>query len=148
MTYIVNKSANTSFISGTNSNIRIDIELFNKALIDVHKIIGKITKDIPVDIFSILGMRNLSAFIGELFAISLIKESDGLFLSNPHQDGYPDLLLMDEVGLDFFKVAKENGMLRDKSPFSPFKNGGLEIKATCGSVPTPAQCAKKGFQKP
>ena len=39
----------------------------------------KIIKDIPVDIFSILGMRNLSAFIGELFAKSLAKESKNRF---------------------------------------------------------------------
>lgn len=26
--------------------------------------------------------------------------------------------------------------------------GGIEIKSTCGSVPTPAQCSAQGFEKP
>jgi hypothetical protein len=30
----------------------------------------------------------------------------------------------------------------------PFKEGGIEVKATCGSVPTPQQCHAQGFQKP
>jgi hypothetical protein len=117
-------------------------------LCDVDSVIKKIMDDIPVDIFSILGMRNLSAFIGELFARSIAKESNNLFISNPHQDGYPDLLLMDANGQALYNELTSSVKLRDKTPFSPFPNGGLEIKATCGSVPTPAQCAKKGITKP
>lgn len=93
-------------------------------------------------------MRNLSAFVGELFAKSLAKASDGKFISNPHQDGYPDLLLLNGEGLKLYEQLKIDGKLRDKSPFSPFQNGGLEIKATCGSVPTPTQCKKLGITKP
>ena len=77
-----------------------------------------------------------------------MKESNGFFVGNPHQDGYPDLLLMDKQGLAIFEQMKQAGRLRDKLPFSPFLNGGIEIKATCGSVPTPAQCAKLGITKP
>lgn len=148
MRYLINKNANTVFRSGLGKEEKIDILIFEKALNDVHDVVDSIMKDIPVDIFSILGMRNLSAFIGELFAKSLAKESGGRFISNPHQDGYPDLLLMDEKGLSILAEIKERGGLRDKSPFSPFANGGIEIKATCGSVPTPAQCAKRGLEKP
>lgn len=115
---------------------------------DTHCIIDKITKDIPVDVFSILGMRNLSAFIGELFAKSLIKMSDGKFVGNPHQDGYPDLLLMNAGGKAAYEKLRHEGKLRDKAPFSPFEYGGIEIKATCGSVPTPKECARKGVVKP
>lgn len=148
MPYLKNKSADTSLISGKGNKITLDISLFERALTDVHKVIEKMMTDIPVDIFSILGMRNLSAFVGELFARSLAKESHDLFVSNPHQDGYPDLLLMDDLGLELYQQLKTAGKLQDKYPFSPFANGGLEIKATCGSVPTPAQCAKKGIKKP
>ncbi|MGB1206598.1 MAG: hypothetical protein ACPG5B_13175 [Chitinophagales bacterium] len=102
--------------------------------------------DFEVDVFGILGMRNLSAFVGEVFAKALEKKSDGLLIKNPHQDGYPDLLLMDEKGKEYWQ--KLSDMLKDKAPFSPFVNGGIEIKATCGSVPTPAQCRKKGLEKP
>ncbi|MCW5923283.1 MAG: hypothetical protein KIS77_13135 [Saprospiraceae bacterium] len=99
-----------------------------------------------VDIFEILGMRNLSAFIGELFAAALAKNSKGFFLKNPHQDGYPDLLVMDEQGKQLWDDLKLR--LRDKQPFSPFANGGIEVKATCGSLPTPAVFLKKGLAKP
>ena len=148
MTYMINKNANTEFTTGQGNKETVEIALFERALCDVHEVIEKITKDIPVDIFSILGMRNLSAFIGELFAKSLAQESNGRYISNPHQDGYPDLLLMNDRGAEHFEAIKQKAGLRDKSPFSPFPNGGLEIKATCGSVPTPAQCAKIGIEKP
>ncbi len=148
MNYLINKNADTHFISGNGQQLEFDIQIIEAALIDVHQVIKLITDDIPVDIFAILGMRNLSAFIGELFAKSFAKSSNELFISNPHQDGYPDLLLMDEIGLSLFEQLKQNQQLRDKSPFSPFPNGGIEIKATCGSVPTPTQCTKLGITKP
>jgi hypothetical protein len=91
-------------------------------------------------------MRNLSAFIGELLAASLAKNSNGTLRKNPHQDGYPDLLIMDDEGAALW--ASLEGNLRAKKPFSPFRTGGIEVKATCGSVPTPAVLAKRGLEKP
>jgi hypothetical protein len=132
-------------VSSRGTTSYLSIEIVSEALIYTHEIFDKF-KDFEVDVFGILGMRNLSAFIGEVFAKSLEIKSNGLFKSNPHQDGYPDLLLMDKLGKsDWLKLSKE---LKDKAPFSPFPNGGVEIKATCGSVPTPAQCRKKGLEKP
>ena len=55
---------------------------------------------------------------------------------------------MDKHGIELYEKIRARGGMRDKSPFSPFKNGGIEIKATCGSVPTPIQCAKLGIEKP
>ncbi|PWF20871.1 bsaAI [Corticimicrobacter populi] len=55
---------------------------------------------------------------------------------------------MNDRGTELFEAIKQKRGLREKSPFSPFPNGGLEIKATCGSVPTPMECAKKGIEKP
>lgn len=148
MNYLINKTSDTYLISAKGHKTILDIKLFENALLDTDLIIKKIINDIPVDIFSILGMRNLSAFIGELFARSIANNSKGLFINNPHQDGYPDLLLMDEQGQKFYNELTNLGKLRDKAPFSPFANGGLEVKATCGAVPTPKQCAKKGLTKP
>lgn len=148
MKYKINRDADMIFTTGKGNVESIDIDIFEKALHDVHKVVDKITRDIPVDVFSILGMRNLSAFIGELFAKSLAQESNGRYIGNPHQDGYPDLLLMDAHGKELFESIRKKAGLRDKSPFSPFPNGGLEIKATCGAVPTPKECAKKGIEKP
>lgn len=99
-----------------------------------------------VNVFEILGMRNLSAFVGEVFAASMILEHPDLLRKNPHQDGYPDLLLMDNDGEIAWQDLAER--LREKGPFSPFPTGGFEVKATCGSVPTPKVCQKRGFEKP
>lgn len=101
---------------------------------------------VDLDIAKTLGMRNLSAFIGELVAAAVVKTSDGLFRQNPHQDGYPDLLLMDATGNQ--KWDDLQGRLNEKTPFSPFDGGGIEIKATCGSVPTPAVCRRRKKGRP
>lgn len=148
MRYLLNHSADTCLTSAIGNKVILDKTLFERALFDFDLIIKKIMDDIPVDIFSILGMRNLSAFVGELFARSIAKGANGLFISNPHQDGYPDLLFMDTHGQALYDALTISGKLRDKAPFSPFINGGLEIKATCGSVPTPTQCARKNIEKP
>lgn len=148
MPYIINRQSDTSFLSSQGEKIAIEKETFTRALLDCQSVIKQITNEIPVDIFRILGMRNLSAFIGELFVISIAKESNHIFLKNPHQDGYPDLLLMDDQGKRIFEILKRQGKLREKSPFSPFANGGVEVKATCGSVPSPKKCASMGIEKP
>jgi hypothetical protein len=140
-----NKLKQFSFTSSNHVINNINKDLIFKSLEYTHTIIDKFTQ-FDVDVFAILGMRNLSSFIGEVFAASIIKHSDGMFLKNPHQDGYPDLLLMDKKGEKLWAGLKNR--TREKQPFSPFQNGGIEIKATCGSVPTPAACAKKGLEKP
>jgi hypothetical protein len=53
---------------------------------------------------------------------------------------------MDPAGAALWERLK--GRLREKAPFSPFATGGIEVKATCGSLPTPAQCQRRGFTKP
>jgi hypothetical protein len=99
-------------------------------------------------VFELLGMRNLSAFVGAVFARELQTASEELLLLNPHQDGYPDLLLLDAVGLKALNMVKAADQMRGKEPFSPFPTGGLEIKATCGDVPSERMLAARGLQKP
>ena len=111
------------------------------ALHSAHEVLRKF-EDFDVDISQLMGMRNLSAFVGEVFAAGMVKAFDGVFRKNPHQDGYPDLLLMDEQGRQLW--AQLESRWRDKAPFSPFATGGVEIKATCGSVPTDAVCRRLG----
>lgn len=149
MNYIQNNNANLIFTAGMGqqSNALTFQQVFN-AIQGFNQTILSIQQNVPVDIFSILGMRNLSAFVGEVFARNLANISNGIFLHNPHQDGYPDLLLLDNVGSQIYQNLVQQNRIQDKAPFSPFVNGGIEIKATCGSVPTPAQCARKGFEKP
>ena len=123
----------------------IPIEVLLNGLKRTHELVGHF-REFEVDVFELLGMRNLSSFIGELFAASTVKSSEGLFVKNPHQDGYPDLLLHDESGKAHWATLQQR--LREKNPFSPFGTGGLEVKATCGSVPDPKRLATKGLVKP
>ncbi|MDM8549618.1 helix-turn-helix transcriptional regulator [Desulfobacterales bacterium HSG2] len=145
--YKVRCYSSFSILDAFGKKIKVHASLFEKSLKRAHEIIDKID-GFEVNISEILGMRNLSALIGELFVISFAKESGGLFLKNPHQDGYPDLLLMDEKGKKVIEQLKTQNRLKEKTPFSPFLNGGLEVKATCGDVPTPKECAKKRLEKP
>ncbi len=105
------------------------------------------TKSFDINIFEALGMRNLSGIVGEYFAKSLQRFSDGYLHSNLHQDGYPDLLLTNTPEKEkYFKslYTEEKGKKypRDKSFFSPYKFGGIEVKATCGSTPPASRIAK------
>lgn len=139
--YLLNKSAHIKLIRDHELPVEVVVQAIHKA----HEVIEQLYT-FDIDIAALLGMRNLSAFVGEIFAASMIKSSGDVFVKNPHQDGYPDLLLMDVVGKKAWTDLALQ--LRDKKPFSPFPTFGIEIKATCGSVPTPAICAKRGLTKP
>ena len=130
---------------GKNSRADIDIAVFKEAVKNFDEAISKL-EEVADGLFATLGMRNLSAFIGEMFAAALAKASDGFLVKNPHQDGYPDLLMMTDEGKALLKTLEQN--MQDKKPFSDFASGGLEVKATCGSVPTPAVLSKKNLKKP
>jgi hypothetical protein len=147
LTYKKNNTKTLSFKSTRGKTFLLDFAFFEKAITRMNVIIDQIHA-FDVDISSILGMRNLSAFIGELYVSCFEKEAGGLFSKNPHQDGYPDLLLLDKDGLNDMEKINKNGQHQDKAPFSPFPNGGIEVKATCGAVPTPARCIKLGKPKP
>lgn len=139
------RKINKILFRGKKSTANLEIELFEKALNIFDETLAKLDEVSDI-LFSTLGMRNLSAFIGELFAFALAKSSNGFLVKNPHQDGYPDLLVMTEEGKALLKSL--DLMMQDKEPFSDFESGGIEVKATCGSVPTPAQLRKKNLKKP
>ena len=126
-------------------NLSIKLDTITSAIEKANDSIREIS-NFSIDIFSLLGMRNLSAFMGEVFVTSLVQVSEGMFFKNPHQDGYPDLLAMTNQGLKEWERLKNN--LQDKRPFSPFIPGGIEVKATCGSLPTPAVFARRNLKKP
>lgn len=113
------------------------IEYANNALITLDRE----SKKFDIDIFEALGMRNLSGLIGEFFAKSVQRHSNSKLVSNLHQDGYPDLLLVNsEEKMRYFNTlyTEKNGkkIPLEKEAFSPFKYGGVEVKATCGSTPS------------
>lgn len=145
MNYIIRDRPTLAIKRAGAPTLTGDAKLFTGASLEFNALIDQF-EAFGVDVFPLLGMRNLSAFIGELYGAVVIKGSANFFRKNPHQDGYPDLLPMDEAGATLWKSLELR--LRDKTPFSPFATGGIEIKATCGSVPTPAVMAKKNLQKP
>jgi len=125
--------------------VHLPAAVLTSAINTTHELIDELYS-VSLDIAAVLGMRNLSAFIGELVSAAIIKNADGVFRANPHQDGYPNLLLMDKPGMEEWeRLAIRTG---DKAPFSPFRCGGIEVKATCGSVPSPAVFRKRGKSRP
>lgn len=142
--YIVRPLEHVVIARGRDT-IQIPTRVLTSAINMAHELIDDMYA-IDLDIAAVLGMRNLSAFIGELVAAATVKTGDGLFEPNPHQDGYPDLLLMDAVGKkEWNRLA---GLMNEKAPFSPFAGGGVEVKATCGAVPSPAVCRRRGIERP
>lgn len=114
---------------------------------DALRSLDEQTKAFDINIFEAMGMRNLSGIVGEYLGKSLQRFSEGNLHSNLHQDGYPDLLLTNtEERLRYFQslYTEINGKKypRDKALFSPYRYGGVEVKATCGSTP-PARITPK-----
>ena len=67
--------------------------------------------------------------------------SGGNLHSNLHQDGYPDLLKTNSPHLlayyqSLYTEIDGKKYPKDKALFSPFRYGGVEVKATCGSTPS------------
>jgi len=82
--YIYGERDSIKFKTG-NGDISIGYDYFKKAVKKADETITRID-EFEVDIFSILGMRNLSAFIGEVFASSLTAVSDELLVRNPQRN--------------------------------------------------------------
>jgi hypothetical protein len=95
-------------------------------------------KELNFDIYTTLGQRNLSGFIGEVFSRVFAAEVDG-FVVNPHADGRPDLLdVSTKEALEYFHQrcfsrSKDGSLAPNKSLLTPFKYGGIEVKATIGN---------------
>lgn len=146
MNYILNKTQPIQ-IEGeqilTNEQVLKAIDFANDALISLDKQ----TREFEINIFEVMGMRNLSGVVGEYFGKSLQKFSDNNLFSNLHQDGYPDLLLTNtSEKFKYFSslYTEKNGKKypKEKMLFSPYKYGGLEVKATCGDTPPASQVPK------
>lgn len=138
--YIVNKNhsvklGDTTILS--NEDVIEAIKFCNHAL----RTLDEQTRQFDINIFEAMGMRNLSGIVGEYFGKSIQRFSHDALHSNLHQDGYPDLLLTyTEEQKAYFATlyTEKNGRKypKDKALFSPYRFGGLEVKATCGSTPS------------
>lgn len=144
--YIQNQNLSISYKGTTVLTPKEVVEAMNYAN-NALKELSETTMRFDINIFETLGMRNLSGMIGEYFARSVIKISKGKLESNLHQDGYPDLLLVDtpQKKSYFDTLYTIKGGKRypiDKEHFSPFKYGGIEVKATCGNTPPASRVPK------
>lgn len=127
----------------SNTDLLEAINFCNEAI----QALDKQTRQFDINIFEVLGMRNLSGMVGEYFAKSVQRFSNNGLQSNLHQDGYPDLLLTNtKERIDYFNTlyteADGKKYPKDKSLFSPFLYGGVEVKATCGSTPPASKVPK------
>lgn len=145
--YICNPSARIDFngeIVLTQDEVLRAITLTNDA---IRKLYEQTSAE-QINIFEILGMRNLSGVVGEYFGRCTISAAKGKLHSNLHQDGYPDLMLINSPEKKAYLqtlYTEKNGKKypNSKSEFSPFLYGGLEVKATCGSVPQATESRPK-----
>ena len=138
--YILNPDCKTISVNNvavlSSSDILKAILWANEALISIDSA----TKQFDINVFDTLGMRNLSGMVGEVFVKSVQRFSGNTLSMNLHQDGYPDLLLTDtkekrNYYQSLFQEIEGKKYPKNKENFSPFKYGGIEIKATCGSTP-------------
>lgn len=126
-------------ISLSPEGIRDAVIATNSALAMLHDV----TAVYEVDVFQALGLRNLSSFVGEIFKKEVNVLHDDLFVPNPNQDGYPDLCARTREGCTYIERHTKDGRLNsDKSLWSPYPYGGVEIKATCGNTPAARLRAK------
>src|ERR1035438_7648028 len=115
MKYLLRTGCQISIKRPDNSYSQLKPEII-KASIEGFDSAIKRLRNFEVDIFWVLGMRNLSSFVGELFGSYLLKQTDVLLVKNPHQDGYPDLLLLDKFGKPLWESLAHRA--REKTPFS------------------------------
>jgi hypothetical protein len=99
------------------------------------EVVHDLAKANSVPIFEILGLRNLSSFVGEIFARELQVLNADRLVSNPNQDGYPDLCALTHEGKKYMDLRHKRGEMTDKGFWSPFPYGGIEVKGTCGNTP-------------
>lgn len=144
--YIV-RNKNIVFVEDTlvltNQQVVDAIHFANKALYSLDQQ----TQAFDINIFETMGMRNLSGIVGEYLGKSLQRFSNGDLHSNLHQDGYPDLLLTNTPSRkryfeSLYSVINGKKYPHDKASFSPYRYGGIEVKATCGSTPPASQVPK------
>lgn len=97
----------------------------------------KMFAELNFNLFEVLGQRNLSGLIGEIFSRYFCNEFDFCVL-NPHPDGRPDILNIKDSSIrkyfleDCFTTEGDK-KLPIKNKLSPFPHGGIEVKCTIGS---------------
>lgn len=100
--------------------------------------LSKLVEQKNFDLFDVLGQRNLSGLIGEIFSKFFSRKFSD-FVNNPHPDGRPDILHLanDETREYFFNECLQTIDGRQKpikAKLSPFPYDGIEVKCTIGNT--------------
>jgi len=107
----------------------------------------ELTQDVlglnDVPFFELLGTRNLGSFVGAVFVHCLQKQMPDRLRVNGHQDGYPDLCALTTVGKAQIAGWERAGQADAEKSWASYEHGGIEVKTTCGSVPTATKSRKK-----
>jgi len=126
---------------GTGKRITIPTADVIKIVVKANnylRVLKDLFRELNFDVYTTLGQRNLSGFIGEVFSRVFAAEVDG-FAVNPHADGRPDLLdvsakeAFEHLRLKCFSRSEYGSLAPNKSLLAPFKYGGIEVKATIGN---------------
>jgi hypothetical protein len=96
-----------------------------------------------IPFYDLLGTRNLGSFVGAVYVYSLQREMADRLRVNGHQDGYPDLCALTAEGKEYIEKIRGEGMETAKKSWAFYPFGGIEVKTTCGAVPTPSKTRKK-----
>jgi len=98
-----------------------------------------------VPIAELLKLRNLSGLVGAVVTKELERLSAGRLMSNPHQDGYPDLLAQTPGALAYQERIFAERRESAKDAWSNPGFGGVEVKATMGNVVRASEAPKPGL---
>ena len=96
------------------------------------------SREMGFDIYRILGQRNLSGFVGEVFSRILARYMNDLEV-NPHADGRPDLIDLSKENSrkhylnDCFQESASGVRLPLRPKFAPYQFGGIEVKCSIGT---------------
>lgn len=97
--------------------------------------LNSVFSEMGFNLFAILGQRNISGVIGEIFSHFLAAGND-MLVNNPHPDGRPDVLCVPnkKVGeyLESCFTLIGGKRIPLKTKLAPFEFGGLEVKCTIG----------------
>lgn len=140
-----------AFTSGSSLSQSLSADIVMRTTIAANRTIElvhdlSIANNVPI--FHLLGLRNLSSFVGEIFARELCLLTVDTFLPNPNQDGYPDLCALTQEGRAYVAEKEARGQMSAKEFWSPFPFGGVEVKATCGNTPSARHTPKPRIGEP
>ena len=95
-------------------------------------------EELKFPLFTTLGQRNLSGFVGEVFSRVFCANVAG-YAVNPHADGRPDILDVStaKAAKHFetvcFSASTDGELAPIRSRLAPFEFGGIEVKSTIGN---------------